>query len=108
MMMHYQTDRKRASRTRRVERSANRISFAARDISNRNSRFTGISLTAPESILTYFLTATNTAISGFRGLDLRTPCCLCRNALESLNDCIRQFASGQDRFALGARRWLTT
>src|ERR1700721_2182286 len=108
MMMHYQTDRKRPSRTGRAERSANRVSFAARDISNRNSRFTGFRLTASESLLTYFLTATKTAISGFRGLDLRTPCCLRRNALESFDDCIRQFASGQDRFALGARRWLTT
>src|ERR1700752_2234166 len=99
MMMHYQTDRKRASRTRRVERSANRISFAARGISNRNSRFTGFRLTASESIVTYFLTATKSAISGFRAPGLRTPCCLSRNALESLKAGIRQFASGQDRLA---------
>src|SRR6202035_1731236 len=100
MMTHYQTDRKRASRTRRVESAANRISFAARRISNRNTRFTGFRLTTSESLLTYFVTATKSAISGFRGLDLRTPCCLRRNALESFDDCIRQFASGQDRFAL--------
>src|ERR1700722_19771477 len=99
MMTHYQTDRKRASRTRRVESAANQLSLAARRISNRNTRFTGFRLTTPESILTYFLTATKSAISGFRGPGLRAPCCLRRNALESLNDCIRQFASGTGRVA---------
>src|ERR1700722_12077835 len=104
MMTHYQTDRKRASRTRRVESAANQLSLAARRISNRNTRFTGFRLTTPESVLTYFLTATKSAISGFRAPGLSTPCCLHRNALESWNERIRQFASGQDRFALGTRR----
>ena len=87
-----------------LRRSENSARGRSHRISNRNSRFTGFSLTPPESAVTHFLTATKPAISGFRGSAFRAPCCLRRNALESLHHCTRQFASGRNRIASKARR----
>src|SRR4029077_7226801 len=104
MMMHCKTGCRATRRARDGARVEGRSSHAARHISNRNIRFTGFLLTTPESVLTYFLTTTKSAISEFRGLGFRAPCCLRCNALESWNECIGRFAGGAGRVAWEARQ----